>query len=421
MIVGIVGAGFVGMTAALDLQKRGHTVTLFESEYEVGGLAMGFRAESWNWSLEKHYHHIFKTDKHILDFAKKVGVNFDFKLPKTSMLVNDSILQIDSPLNLLKFNALSFQDRLRTGLVIAYLKYLSGWKGLEKYTAHDWLQAKMGKIPYGTLWEPLLIAKFGNFYKEISLAWFWARIKARTQELGYPEGGFQNLAETAMHKIKKNGGLLHLNSRVVEIGRTTDSCFIKTYNSTFKFDRIIVTVPNLTFASILKTAPASYLRKLRSFQGIGALTMILELDAPMLPQEVYWLSISQKEYPFLAVVEHTNFIDRKYYGGRHIVYIGNYLQSGHIFYRKNKDELLEIYHPFLNKLSPGYRNKLQKHHLFVAPFAQPVVTRNFSKNLMDFKSPIAGVYLANMQQVYPWDRGTNFAVELGNKIASMIS
>ena len=111
MNVGIVGAGFVGMTVALDLQKRGHTVTLFESEDEVGGLAMGFRAENWDWSLEKHYHHIFKTDTHILDFAKELGVSFDFKLPKTSMLVNDSILQIDSPLNLLKFNALSFQDK----------------------------------------------------------------------------------------------------------------------------------------------------------------------------------------------------------------------------------------------------------------------------------------------------------------------
>ena len=30
------------------------------------------------------------------------------------------------------------------------------------------------------------------------------------------------------------------------------------------------------------------------------------------------------------------------------------------------------------------------------------------------------VFLANIQQVYPWDRGTNYAVELGQKAAKLI-
>jgi hypothetical protein len=34
-----------------------------------------------------------------------------------------------------------------------------------------------------------------------------------------------------------------------------------------------------------------------------------------------------------------------------------------------------------------------------------------------FKTPLKNVFLANMEQVYPWDRGTNYAVELGQKIA----
>jgi len=45
---------------------------------------------------------------------------------------------------------------------------------------------------------------------------------------------------------------------------------------------------------------------------------------------------------------------------------------------------------------------------------------NHSKNIPAIKTPVPGVYFASMSQVYPWDRGTNFAVEIGRRAARMM-
>ncbi|HET6847057.1 MAG TPA: FAD-dependent oxidoreductase, partial [Anaerolineales bacterium] len=56
MKIAIIGAGFGGMAAAYDLRKAGHEVTIFEAADHVGGLASGFKAPGWKWTVEKFYH-----------------------------------------------------------------------------------------------------------------------------------------------------------------------------------------------------------------------------------------------------------------------------------------------------------------------------------------------------------------------------
>ena len=147
--------------------------------------------------------------------------------------------------------------------------------------------------------------------------------------------------------------------------------------------------------------------------------MVMELDTPFLPQNVYWLNICDETYPFLAVVEHTHYIDRSHYGGSHIVYVGNYLPSDHRYFTFSDEELLKEYHSSLDSISPGYKKHVQSITVFRVPFAQPIVTKNFSIKILPFQTPLRNVYLANMQQVYPWDRGTNFAVEMGNRVSNL--
>jgi len=113
-------------------------------------------------------------------------------------------------------------------------------------------------------------------------------------------------------------------------------------------------------------------------------------------------------------------MDKEYYDNEHIVYLGNYLPADHPYMKMAEEELLEVYDPFLKKLNPSYRLSLIAYHLFKAPFAQPIIPTNYSKIMPSFETPIPNVYLANIQQVYPWDRGTNYAVELGEKIANKI-
>lgn len=411
-----MGAGLTGLSAAHELQKKGHTVQIFEKESMPGGLAMGFQKKGWDWPLEKHYHHIFTSDTAIRSLASEIDVPFRFSRPNTSSYIEGNILQLDSPIKLLIFEKLTVGERIRMAAVLGYLRYIARWQSLEQFTAHAWLHKYLGARPYKMLWEPLLIGKFGPYYKDISLSWFWARIKARTTQLGYPDHGFQALADRLAQKIVENGGSIKYRSEITEINEhhlTVDGSVVDS-------DAILVTVPNGLFMKLAPTLPGDYMDALQSFKGIGAVNMVLELDQSFLPSNVYWLNICDESFPFLAVVEHTNYVDISHYNGSHIVYVGNYLPRDHEFFSLSNDELLNRYDGALETISPGYQSHIVSKTVFRVPFAQPIVTKQFSQYILPFKTPLNNVFLANMQQVYPWDRGTNFAVEMGKNVAQQI-
>ena len=418
MKIGIIGAGFTGLTAGLILQKKGHQITILEKESVPGGLAVGFRAPGWDWSLEKFYHHIFTTDHYIRRLGDEVGVKFDFRRPNTSSLIDEEILQIDSPATVLFFPKLSMIERLRMGMVIGYLKYLASWERLEKYTIADWLPKMMGRHAYRILWEPLLMAKFSQYANEISLAWFWARVKARSTSLGYPRGGFQHLADSTAAKIGNMGGQIFYNLAVSQILQANNQLIVHCQDGqTYYFDKVIFTLSNAALVKIAPQLPTDYKEKLLSYRGIGAISMVLEFKKPFFRNQVYWLNICNDNYPFLAAVEQTNMIDKTHYHNHHLLYIANYLVPTHRYFQMTDSELLQEYHPFLNKLHNGYQKNLLKYFVFKAPFAQPIMPVNYSQRVLPHQTPLKNVYLANMQQVYPWDRGTNYAVELGEKVS----
>ncbi len=425
MRICIVGAGFTGLSAAIELLDQGHEVVIYEAGDRPGGLALGFKKKGWEWSLEQHYHHIFTSDIHIRRLAERFNVDFRFTRPITSSFIENIILQLDSPLKLLQFSRFTIWERLRMGLVLAYLRYIARWQDLEQYTAHEWLQKKLGLSVYQLLWEPLLKAKFGAQYQDISLAWFWARIKARSTELGYPEGGFQHLADILADHIESNEcGRISYSVYVQQISQQDGGVDIvfneKGVSKKERYDKVLLTIPNTLASKMIKNVSVDYSKKLQSFQSLGAINLILEMKKSLLSGRVYWLNICDTSFPFLAVVEHTHFINKKHYGGKHIVYIGAYLPANHRFFQLSPEQLFAEYMPYLQKFNPDIKGEVLDVSMFKTPFAQPIVTTNFSKKILPISTPDPDVFLANMQQVYPWDRGTNFAVELGQRAAKTI-
>jgi len=45
---------------------------------------------------------------------------------------------------------------------------------------------------------------------------------------------------------------------------------------------------------------------------------------------------------------------------------------------------------------------------------------NYTQLIPKHKTPIKNVYIANLDMVYPWDRGTNYAIKMGEDIANLI-
>ena len=425
MKIGIIGAGFTGLTAGLRLSQTGHQVFIFEKDEQPGGLAVGYKEKEWDWTLEKHYHHWFTNDKSVLNLAKELNYKVFSPRPKTSSFVDDEIVQFDSPLSLLKFNKLSPFERVRMGTSLAFLRYNKYWKPFEKYRAEKYLLNSMGQKSYSMIWEPLMKNKLGKYSSDVSLAWFWARIYKRTSNLAYPEGGFLQFAQKIENEIKKNNGHIYYNSEIINLSSNRKPSLTYTRPGSVKkideFDAIIVTLPTFLFTKIAPSLPKSYINQHKPLKNIAALNMVLRLKKPFLKDGTYWLSMCDINSPILAIVEHTNFMDKKHYNNEHLVYLGNYLETNDPRYTMSDKELLSLYDPWIKKINPDYASSLIGYKTFHAPFAQPIIFRNYSKNIPSTKTPLKNVHLANIQQVYPWDRGTNYAVELGEKIAHEIS
>ena len=135
----------------------------------------------------------------------------------------------------------------------------------------------------------------------------------------------------------------------------------------------------------------------------------------------YWLNINEAGFPFLAIVEHTNFMQKSYYAGEHLVYVGKYLPPTHKYFSMGNEELFATYEPYLKKINSSFKDNLIGYDVFRAPFAQPIIPLNYSEILPPLDTPIDGLFLATIQQVYPWDRGTNYAVEMGKKVAKLVN
>jgi protoporphyrinogen oxidase len=426
MKIGIIGAGFGGMAAAYDLRKAGHEIIIYESANYVGGLASGFKEPHWDWSVEKFYHHWFQSDSSMLGLIEELGLKDKviFPRPYTVLLHNGKWYPFDSILKALLFPGLGFGlDKIRFGFVGLYLRLTNNWKGLEQFTADEWMRKYAGSAVYEKMWKPLLVGKFGPFYKDVNMAWMWARLKARTTRLGTFEGGFQKFADLFAEKLRGMGVEIRPGTQVRFIKRNqAQGLLIDAGGIVESFDKVLVTTsPNL-MAKFAPDLPEHYLKGLLDLKSMGAVVMVLSLKHQLSKEGYYWFNLPKDAgYPMLALVEHTNFVPKEHFGSDHIVYAGDYLEVGHEYFSMSDEELLDRFMPALKKFNPEFsRDWVKKVWVNKTNYAQPVPLVNHSKNIPTIQTPIEGLYFASMSQVYPWDRGTNFAVEIGRRAARIM-
>lgn len=427
MKIAILGAGFAGLSAAYDLTRAGHAVTIYEAADYVGGLASGFREPHWDWSVEKFYHHWFASDKHILGLIRELGWREKvlFPRPLTVMYHAGRFYPFDSVLQAILFPGLGWGvHKARFGLVGLYLRLTNNWRPLERVTVEAWMRRWAGNKVYEMMWEPLVIGKFGERYsKQVNMAWMWARLKARTTRLGTFEGGFQRFADMFAQRLRSLGVTIRLQTPVEYIGRQGEAGpLLVRGKGEEEYDRVLVTLSPQALARLVPSLPEPYLRGLHRLESMGAVVMVVSLTQRLSREGYYWYNLPKSAgFPFLALVEHTNFVSPQHFGGDHIVYMGDYLEAGHEYFHLSQEELLERFLPALTKINPAFeRGWIKNVWLFRTPYAQPVPPVNHSVNIPPLETPIRGLYFASMSQVYPWDRGTNFAVEIGRRAARAI-
>ena len=424
--IAVIGAGFCGLAAAYELGVRGIRATVLERDGEIGGLAGSFNAGGAQ--LEKFYHHWFTHDVHIMRLVEELGQS-DRILSRPSRAgayYAHQFFKLSTPLDLLRFSPLPFWSRLRLGLLALRARRVRDWRGLEDRTAAAWLRELGGERVYEVVWEPLLRGKFGDLAEEVAAVWFWNKLKLRgssrgkggAEQLAYYRGGFAALADALADAIRAQGGAIRTGVAVrglqVDAGRVTD---IVTADATVACDGVIAT-PALPIVADLMAphVPGEYVALMRRIRYLANICVVLELDRSL--SDIYWLNVNDPSFPFVAVIEHTNFEPASTYAGRHIVYLSKYLPATDAVYGMPDADVVAFTLEHLRRMFPDLADeRVLAAHVWRARYAQPVVECGYRRLIPDRQTPLSNLLLATMAQIYPQDRGTNYAIQQGREAA----
>ena len=425
----IIGGGILGLTLAYLLAKQQYSVRIIEKNEDLGGLASAFSINGEY--LERYYHHFFKSDKHLQELLSELGLQDHIQwLPsKMGLYDGNKFHPFSHALDILRFPSLNILDRLRLGLISFYLQKKKPDPNFSKITALVWCNKYYGKKVTAKIWEPLLRSKFEEYFDKVSMDWFHIRIHDRSssrslpfndETLGYIKGSFNTLINTLENKLRELKVEIFKGSYVENYSYIKNKHLIKIagkFKKSMESDIVIANIPPKQFNSIFKPA-RSYSEKLNDIKFLAAYCFILELDSPL--SKYYWTSVNDPNAPFVALVEHTNLLPKNNFKGSSIVYLGKYTKVDSQLFNMEDDKLWDICFNYLKKIYPDLKpGAVKSKYLFRAPQAQHIVTSNYS--VLSYKTGRKGLLFAHFSQIYPHDRGTNYAIAQAYELFNLIS
>ena len=446
MRVAVIGAGMTGLVAALRLSEQGHECDVYERWPGLGGQVATLDLGEGH-ALERYYHVLFTSDTHIAGLYDELGLDpIEFFPSSVAMFAEGESHPFTTPLDLLRLPVLAIRTRLRMGLAVLMLKWRHKQvEPFEQMTARTWIRQSMGAEAWDRVWGPLLRGKFGDRADDISMAWLWGKLMLRRQVkgkeahhemLGYPQGGWQPLLDRLRERIEAGGGRVMIDRPVARLSRTdggfsiaagapdsfrrgTDPRQFEASGDPERYDAVLATVPNDVFEGMLDddlidAVGGDYLERMRSIEYHSAVCLLLELDRQFSPY--YWTNIADTSLPFVGLVEHTNLIGPERLGGRHYLYVANYVSAGDPLIAADMDAVIDHYEDGLRRVNPEFsREWIKRSWLFKEHAGQPIVTPGYGERIPPLRTPVPGLFLANTTQIYPEDRGTNYSVSLGTE------
>ena len=429
--VAIIGGGYTGLVTAYRLAKKGIQTTIYERGTELGGLVVGFEIDGV--PLERAYHFLYTTDSEILSLSEELGIreNISFYNSSVSLYYNDKLYPFMTPVDLLRFKEISFISRIRNGLAMLYLSYVRNWFPLTQITAYEWLLKYTGEDSMRVIWEPLLKGKFDTYYDKIAMSWLWARIRIRarskdkgdvTEKLGYFRGGFRLLSDALASEIKRHGGKVVTNAEIKRIDSEGEKPYLIHGEEKKEFDLIISTTPTNVFSKLVKESnlvDEKYLESLRQIDYLGAVILVFSSSQTITPY--YWHNVNDEKIPFVVFLSKSALAGSEHFKGKNIYYIGSYVPHNHEDFVCDDEKIKKNWYMGIQKMFPDFdEQKIEESHIFRFKDAQHIVGVDYPSRIPDYETKIPGVYLANFSQIFPNDRGTNYAVDEGNKMADRI-
>lgn len=431
----VVGAGFTGLAAAHELGLAGLRCLVLEADDRAGGLAGTFTVGGRR--LERFYHHWFASDTDVFRLCSELGLGHlvERHRGRTGFYHAGGIHRLSTPWDALRFAPLRPADRLRLGRSVLRAGRVRHWRELEALTAQEWLVELGGRRVYDQVWRPLLEGKFGRYAPEVGATWMWTKLHLRggsrsrsgAEVLHYLRGGCGALLDAWLARLAALGVEVRTASPVTSVlvgdrgvSGVRSGCAVHTTR------RVLVTTAPGPAAGMLAgqgsahPAVPALRRQLAAIPYLANLCLVLEMDRPL--SDTYWLNVTDPGFPYVGVIEHTNLDAPARYGGRHVVYLSAYLPADDPRFSAPDEQVHRASLPHLRRMFPAFREEwLLGHHVWRAEHAQPVITRYYSRTVPAVESAVPGLYLAGMAQVFPEDRGTNYALRGGRRAGRLIA
>ncbi len=433
-MIGIVGGGIAGLSAAHRLRKQGREVRVFEASDDIGGLAATY--ETAGDHIEQFYHHLSKSEETIVALAEELGLGeaVEWRVGKNGYYVDGVVHPLDTPWEIAAFPPLSLYDKFRLTMLTLGIDVRGGRPRFDSYEdlrewedvpVREFIETHTTRGVYEHFFAPLLEAKFGTRAEDVSAAWLLGRVQFRGERdllrgeiLGYLDGGFHRLIEGLIDSVGRER--IETGTRVTGIGvanGVVDTLTVEgeTGTETHDVDGVVIA----TMPSVLEELTGY--RCGIDFQG--TVCAVLSLPEPL--TNTYWLNIAD-EARFGVLLEHTNFVPSDRYGGEHLVYLASYVQdSEELVWQLDDGALTEYWLDGVADLFPSF-DPMDVNWVEVArnPRTAPIYERGYLEQVVpyDLGEAVAdGLAYAGMasRAQYP-ERSLNGGIEAGFAAADVL-
>lgn len=411
MTVGIIGGGIMGICLGYFLSKKGVQVEIFEASPMLGGLA-GPITLADGTTIDRFYHAILSSDGNLRELCEELGIEDQLRFNQTRMgfFHNSKIYSMNNIVEFLRFPPLGWIDRFRLGFTVLYAQFIRDWHRLESIGVDDWLIKLSGRRTYENIWLPMLKAKFDGGLDRTPATYIWSRLVRmkstrkganQKEEAGHLIGGYISLIMEMAKYIEASGGKIHLNKPVTKIVVENNSARgVRIGDDLYEFDRIVSTLQPPVFQRMLPDTSQEYRDFLSQTQYLGIVCPIMILDRPL---SGYWtLNLTDEGIPFTGIIETTSYIDSKYVGGYHLVYLPKYTGADSPIQKMSDEEIKSLWLGYLQKMFPEFNKDWVRYFLVHRErYVEPLHYVNETHLIPSMQTPINNLYLVTNAQIYP--------------------
>lgn len=411
MKTAIIGGGIMGIALGYFLSKQGGAVEIYEASPVLGGLA-GPQTLPDGTPVDRFYHAILSSDQHLRQLCAELGIEdqLRFQATRTGFLYQGKIHPMNNIVDFLRFPPLGWVDRFRLGLTVLSAQMVHDWHKLEGVGVEEWLVRISGRRTYENIWRPMLRAKFDGGFEKTPATYIWSRLVRmkstrsgadQKEEAGHLVGGYITLIRAMAERIEQAGGKIYLRQPVDEIlvegGKLAG---IRLGGEVRSYDQVVATLQAPIFRRMIPNAPQDYLDFLGKTQYLGIIAPLLVLEKPLTG---YWtINITDEAIPFTGVIETTAYIDPKFVGGHHLVYLPKYTAPGSEWQKMEDNQIRDLWLGYLRKMFPDFDpNCIQYFLIHRERYVEPLHGLNETHWIPAVKTPIENLYLATTAQIYP--------------------